>query len=50
MQRRLEDDDQWVVPHSPCLAMMQPSSCNVLPFDPIFGADQCRSYAVIGVE
>ena len=34
LQRRLVEDDQWVVPHNICLAMYPPASVNVLPFDP----------------
>ena len=34
LQRRLVEDDQWVVPHNLCIAMYSPSSVNVLPFDP----------------
>ena len=45
LQRRLPEDDQWVVPHNRFLTMMSPSSINVLPFDTENGADSCRSYA-----
>ena len=34
LQRRLVEDDQWVVPHNLAVAMYSPSSVNVLPFDP----------------
>ena len=34
LQRRLVEDDQWVVPHNLYIAMYSPSSVNVLPFDP----------------
>ena len=34
LQRRLAEDDQWVVPHNLCIAMYSPASVNVLPFDP----------------
>ena len=45
LQRRLPEDDQWVVPHNIYLAMFSPSSVNVLAFDPCHGADQARGYA-----
>ena len=45
LQRRLPDDDQWVVPHNIYLAVYSPSSVNVLAFDPTHGADQARGYA-----
>ena len=45
LQRRLPEDDQWVVPHNLALAMYSPSTVNVLPFDPRHGADQARQYA-----
>ena len=45
LQRRLPEDDQWVVPHNIYLAMFSPSSANVLAFDPSHGADQARGYA-----
>ncbi len=45
MQRRVPEDDQWMVPHNLCLSMFLPSSANVLLFDPLRGSDQARSYA-----
>ncbi len=45
LQRRLVEDDQFVVPHNLCVTMAGTSSINVLPFDPIHGADNCRLYA-----
>ena len=45
LQRRLPEDDQFVVPHNLCLSMFSPSSVNVLLFDPLRGSDQARSYA-----
>ena len=45
LQRRLPEDDQWVVPHELYLAMFSPATVNVLPFDPRHGADQARQYA-----
>jgi hypothetical protein len=45
LQRRLPSDDQWVNPHNPCLAVYATGSCHVLPFDPRFGGDTCRTYA-----
>ena len=45
LQRRLPEDDQWVVPHNLALAMFSPSTVNVLPFDPRHGAEQARLYA-----
>ena len=45
LQRRLPEDDQWVVPHNIHLVMYSPSSVNVLAFDPNHGADQARGYA-----
>ena len=45
LQRRLVEDDQFVVPHNLYLAMFAPSSVNVLPFDPQRGADHARAYA-----
>ena len=44
LQRRLPEDDQWVVPHNLALAMFSPSTVNVLPFDPSHNADQARQY------
>ena len=35
-------DDGWVVPHNLFVAAFSPSTINVLPFDPDFGADQAR--------
>ena len=34
LTRRLQDDDQWVVPHNIFLAVYGNSTCNVLAFDP----------------
>ena len=34
-----------VNPHNPCLAVYATGSCHVLPFDPRFGGDTCRTYA-----
>jgi len=34
LQRRLAEDDAWVVPHNLPMVMFSPSSVNVLPFDP----------------
>ena len=45
MQRRLPEDDQWVVPHNLYMTMFSPSSVNVLNFDPHHGCDQARGYA-----
>jgi hypothetical protein len=45
LQRRLPEDDQFVVPHNILLAAYSPSSVNVLAFDPSHGADQARGYA-----
>ena len=45
LQRRLPEDDQWVVPHNILLAVYSPSSANVLCVDPNHGADQARGYA-----
>ena len=44
-RRRLPEDDQWVVPHNLYLMMFSPASVNVLPFDPLQGADAARAYA-----
>ena len=44
-RRRLPEDDQWVVPHNLYLMMYSPASVNVLPFDPLQGADAARAYA-----
>ena len=43
--RRLPEDDQFVVPHNLYLTVYSPSSVNVMPFDPLHGADQARAYA-----
>ena len=43
-QRRLPEDDRWVVPHNLEMAMFSPATVNVLPFDPEHGADQARQY------
>ena len=45
LQRRLPEDDQFVVPHNLYLTMFSPSSVNVMPFDPLHGADHARGYA-----
>ena len=45
LQRRLPEDDQFVVPHNLYLTMFSPSSVNVMPFDPLVGADHARAYA-----
>ena len=45
LQRRLPEDDQFVVPHNIYLSMFSPSSVNVMPFDPLHGADHARAYA-----
>ena len=42
LQRRLPEDDRWVVPHNLELAMFSPATVNVLPFDPAHGADQAH--------
>ena len=44
MQRRLPEDDAFVVPHNLYLTMFSPSSVNVLAFDPTRGADHARAY------
>ena len=45
LQRRLPEDDQFVVPHNLYLTMFSPASVNVRPFDPTRGADHARAYA-----
>ena len=45
LQRRHAPDDQFVVPHNLELAAFSPGTVNVLLFDFVRGADQCRSYA-----
>ena len=45
LQRRLPEDDQFVVPHNLYLTMFSPASVNVMPFDPLHGADHARAYA-----
>ena len=45
LQRRLPEDDQFVVPHNLYLTMFSPASVNVMPFDPTRGADHARAYA-----
>ena len=45
MQRRLPEDDQWVVPHNLYLTVFSPASVNVMPFDPTRGSDHARAYA-----
>ena len=45
LQRRLLEDDQFVVPHNLYLTMFSPASVNVMPFDPLHGADHARAYA-----
>ncbi len=45
LRRRLLEDDQWVVPHNLELMAFSPATINVLLFDFMRGADQCRSYA-----
>ena len=42
LRRTLPHDDQFVVPHNLYLTMYSPSSVNVMPFDPLHGADQAR--------
>ena len=44
LQRRLPEDDRWVIPHNLEMAMFSPATVNVLPFDPEHGADQTRQY------
>ena len=44
-QRRCEEDDQWVNPHTLYLMMFSPSTIHVLPFDPHCGSDTARVYA-----
>ena len=41
-QRRLPDDDMWVVPHNLYILMYSPSTVNVICFDPHRGADQAH--------
>ena len=43
--RRLPEDDAFVVPHNLYLTVYSPSSVNVMPFDPLHGADHARAYA-----
>ena len=50
LQRRLPEDDQFVVPHNLYLTMFSPSSVNVMPFDPLHGADHARGYDQITLE
>ena len=45
LQRRHASDDQFVVPHNLELALFSPATVNVMLFDYLRGADQCRSYA-----
>ena len=45
LQRRLPEDDQFVVPHNLYLLVYSPSSVNVMPFDPLRRCDHARAYA-----
>ena len=45
LRRRHAPDDQWVVPHNLELMAFSPGTVNVVLFDYVRGADQCRSYA-----
>ena len=45
LQRRHAPDDRYVVPHNLELAASSPGTVNVVVFDYVRGADQCRSYA-----
>ena len=45
LTRRLPEDDAFVVPHNLYLTVYSPSSVNVMPFDPLHGAEQARAYA-----
>ena len=45
LRRGHAPDDQFVVPHNLELAAFSPATVNVLLFDFVRGADQCRSYA-----
>ncbi len=45
LQRRLTEDDQFLVPHNLYLTVFSPSSVNVMPFDPQHGNDHARAYA-----
>ena len=45
LRRRRAPDDQFVVPHVLELAAFSPATINVMLFDYLRGADQCRSYA-----
>ena len=42
LQRRLPEDDQFVVPHNLLLTVFSPSSVNVVAFDALRGADHAR--------
>ena len=42
LQRRLPEDDAWVVPHNLALTMFSPSSVNVICFDPMRGFVVCK--------
>ena len=46
LQRRLPEDDQWVVPHNLYLTLFSPASLNVMPFDPTRGSDHARSLSL----
>jgi hypothetical protein len=45
LRRRHAPDDKFVVSHNLELAAFSPATVNVMPFDFMRGADQCRSYA-----
>ena len=45
LRRRHPPDDQYVVPHVLELMAFNPATVNVVLFDYVRGADQCRSYA-----
>ena len=45
LRRRHEPDDKFIVPHNLELAAFSPGTVNVMLFDYMRGADQCRSYA-----
>ena len=45
IQHKKNTHNYKVNPHNPCLAVYATGSCHVLPFDPRFGGDTCRTYA-----
>ena len=47
LRRRLPEDDSWVVPHNLYMSMFNPSTINVIAFDPEKNSDQVGATVAI---